>query len=102
MPQTFKTHPISKEMNSTNYTIYPEHCYKITLDQYTREMFVQLMVTTAGSLVVESKSGAIKYYPVVNPGFLIPASGVRVLTSATLDGDVVNTTATGIYGYGGM
>jgi hypothetical protein len=72
------------------------------LDQETPEMFVQLMCGTSGSIIVQSKSGDLRYYPSVVAGYLLVAPGVKVLTEATIDGEAVATTAADIWWYGGQ
>lgn len=103
MAQLFPTQSINSATNTTAYPIYPSHCGFITLDAYTGEIFYQLRVTEAGSIVWEGKDGVAQYIPYAIVGAVIPVGGGRrVLTSATIDGQAVTTSATGIWWYGGQ
>lgn len=68
--------------------------------------FKFVSVTSAGSLVIKtvSTNGTIEepiYFPAVALGALIPVLGVDILPSAEINGVTYNTTATGIWVYGG-
>lgn len=103
MVQQFPTQAISKQSNSTSYPIYATRGGFITNDQPTTsgEMFIQLMVGTSGSVIVKNKDGQLRYYPLLLSGALYPIVGVEIVTSATVDGQSVATTAADIWWYGG-
>ena len=96
-----KTHAINKNSNSTSYPIYPTRGGFITLDQETPELFIQLMVGTSGSVIVQNTDGQNRYYPSMVAGALYPAVGIKIITSAVIDGQAVATTASDIWWFGG-
>lgn len=96
-----KTTPVSGQPYTTAYSIYPTRGGFIIPDIQTPEIFYQIMVGQLGSLIVESKDGGLRYYPVLNTGAIYPITGVRILSAATVDGQAVTTTADNIWWYGG-
>lgn len=101
MSNLYPTHPISRLQDSTSYPIYPTEGGFVTPDVETRELFIQLTVGTTGSVIVQNIAGQNRYYPVVIAGSVLPAAGIKVVSSATIDGQAVTTTATNIWWHGG-
>lgn len=100
------TQPVSKQSDSTSYPIYPTQGGAVTLDAptSTNERFYQIMVGVTGSLIVQIGSGnsiKTRYYPLVLAGAIYPIAGDMILTSATVDGNAVTTTASNIWWFGG-
>jgi hypothetical protein len=68
-------------------------------DGFFPETAKMLRPTVAGNIVAEGIDGNILYCP--NASGWVPFLCKRILTSATIDGEAVTTTATGIYWFGG-
>jgi len=100
--QSFKTQPLNKSANSTEYSIYPTRGGFITVGTETPEIFCQLMVGNTGSVIVETADGEQRYYPQLNAGVIYPIAGVKIIASATIDAQAVTTSATNIWWYGGI
>jgi len=100
--QRFRTNPLNKISNSTQYSIYPSRGGFVTIGTETPELFCQLAVESGGSVIVENKDGTVRYYPQLNPGAIYPIMGTKILASATIDGQAVTTSASNIWWYGGI
>lgn len=95
------TKAISLVSESTSYPIYPTHGGAVVIGTQTAELFIQICVGAAGSLIVETNDGFVRYYPLLQPGVIYPITGRTILASATIDGNPVTTTASNIWWYGG-
>ena len=98
----FNPEPLNKNANSTEYPLYPTRGGFITVGTKTPELFFQIMVGTAGNLIVEDENEVARYYPGLQAGAIYPITGVRILAAATIDGQAVTTSAANIWWYGGM
>ncbi len=101
MAAIYQTHAINRNSNSTSYPIYPTEGGAIVPDVDAPQLFIQLMVGASGSVIVQNKAGVNRYYPLMLAGSLYPAVGMRVVSSAVIDGNPVSTTATNIWWFGG-
>lgn len=104
-----QTIPNNKATPSTEYSIYPTRCGILSPVAQSSttglwnggEIFCQFSATSAGSVIIEAKDGSPIYFPSVLAGELRIAVGRRILSSATINGNSVNTTVTSVVVYGG-
>ena len=98
------TQAMTRASDSTAYPIYPTRGGAITIGTPTPERFFQIMVGVTGSLIVQIGTGTnatVRYYPLVLAGAIYPIAGDLILSTATVDGNAVTTTASNIWWYGG-
>lgn len=89
---------------STEASIYPACGGPITIDQAPLTpglCFYQLCCGTGGTLLIQGIDGGYIYYPLVAAGQIVVAVGVKVVSSATWQGQSLSTSASNIWWYGG-